>query len=44
MTDPKQFGATDAEFRELARQVQADAEDADKQNKPSAESLAEGVE
>lgn len=42
MTNPKDFQGTDAEFKELARQVQADA--AHVPSEPSAESLAEGVE
>lgn len=44
MADPKDFQGTDKEFKELAKQVQKDSEDKHKQEKPSAESLAEGVE
>lgn len=44
MTNPKDFKGTDAEFKELARQVQADSAAAEKQNKPSDESFKEGAE
>jgi hypothetical protein len=43
VTNPKDFQGTDKEFKELAKQVQADA-GVHTPSTPSKQSLAEGVE